>query len=352
MRSVFGRGVTTPLLSRLAIVSVACAAPLTVNAAPPSCKSITKGNLDVQLPAGQRSSRMVRLNEGDTVNFLIDNTASGATVTLVSGAGAPQTLTTANTVGMASFCAPATATYVFAIEAGRETRTAVTANCVRAGEEAAIDVTARPELELAQMETDAEGIMRRSAFSLSLSEIASTAKAAASPLNQWSEDAVTAPAAVDTAESDADAIGAAALSFSANSEIGPDELGTVLARIDRATAVAEAPADKDTQTAMTWSAILSPSLSFAPPRETRVAHAKRPARDDAYVVGTATPPAQEWWVTHLQDDRQRATDTETAVARTDTVAYNPFPVPPMALGAFVPASDGLASATSFAPAAQ
>ncbi len=352
MQLVFGRGATAPLLSRLLVASVVCAVPLSAGASPPSCKSITKGNLDVQLPAGQRSSRMVRLAEGDTVNFLIDNGASGATVTLVSGAGAPQTLLAPNAGGMATFCAPATATYVFAIEAGRDNHTAVSANCTRAGDVATFDATARPELSLAQLETDEEGLTRRSAFSLSLSEIAASAKVAASPFTHWSEDAEATPTSVDTSDGDADTISAAALSFSANSEIGPDDLPIVLTRIERTAAQGEAPVDVEAQTAMTWSAILTPGLSFAPPRETRVV-AKRTTRKDAQIA-SETPAAQDWWVTHLHDNRQstETAATETAVARTDTVAYNPFPIPPMALGAFIPAAEGLAAAQPSTTAAQ
>lgn len=354
MGQVFGRGVKTPLHTRLLLASAVAAfagSPFTAQAEPPSCKSITKGTLDVELPAGQRSSRMVRLAEGETVNFSIHSGASGATVTLVSGGSAPQTLLAANSGGMATYCAPATATYVFVIEAGRDSLTSVSANCTAAGRVSAANTDARPEMVLAQIETDTdtEGLSRRSAFSLGLSEFAEATKAAKSPINQWIGDGAILASAIDTADGDDDAAGAAALSFSANSEIGPDDLPGVLDRMQRL-ASAAASADAESQTAMTWAAILAPGLSFAPAAQP-AAVAKRavPRNTEVAVNDDAMPAIEGWWVTHLQDNRESQATTETAVTRRDMIASNTFPTPPMALGAFIPPAEPLQPEKTLAP---
>jgi hypothetical protein len=346
MGQFFGRGVETPLRTRLLIATAVAAVaglPLSANAAPPSCKSITKGTLDVELPAGQRSSRMVRLAEGETVNFSIHSGASGATVTLVSGTGAPQTLMAANSGGMASYCAPATATYVFVIEAGRDNLTSVSANCTLAGATGQPEsATARTEVDLVQIETDAEGLSRRSAFSLGLSEFAASTKTADTPIHQWTGDNAILTSTVDTAGTDDDAASSAALSFSANAEIGPDDLAGVLARMERVSG-ADGAVDTETQTAMAWSAILAPGLSFAPAPQQTASAAKRFGRKATQVASMdATPAVEEWWVTHLQDNREaEAPATETAVLRRDAVASNTFSTPPMALGGFIPPADVL-----------
>lgn len=347
MRQFFARGVNAPLRMRLLTVSAVAAfagSPFAAHASPPSCKSITKGTLDVELPAGQRSSRMVRLAKGETVNFSIHSGASGATVTLVSGGGAPQTLMAPNSGGMSSFCAPADATYVFVIEAGRDNLTSVSANCTAAGKAATESAASR--VDPAQIDTDTEGLSRRSAFSLGLSEIAASTKAANSPINQWCEG-VTLASAVDTASGDDEAAGAAASSFSANSEIGPDDLAGVLARMQR---TAEVNGDTETQAPTTWSAMLAPGFSFAPQM---IAATRRAAPKSTQVAANDNNVAmvEGWWITHLQDNRDETTNaaaTETAMTRRDTVASNAFPTPPMALGAFIPADD---TETALTPAA-
>lgn len=346
MGQLFGRGAVASPRARWLIATAAAAlagVPLAAQANPPSCKSITKGSLDVELPAGQRSSRMVRLTQGETVNFSIHSGASGATVTLVSG-GTPQTLHAPNAGGIAKFCAPATATYVFVIEAGRDNLTSVSALCSPAGGTASADEPGGQEMTLAQIETDAEGLSRRSAFSLGLSEFAAESRAASSPLNQWVGANAAQEASIETDGSNDDAAGAAVLSFSANSEIGPDDLDGVLQRMHRV-ASADGAADKESQTAMTWSAILAPGLSFAPAPVATASASKRPERKSVQVatVADAAPSAGDWWVTHLQDNREaaEAPTTETAVLRRDAVASNVFQTPPMALGGFIPSSDVL-----------
>lgn len=347
MRHIICDGMQTRRHLRLLAIgstfAIACSMPLAAPAAPPSCKSITKGTLDVELPAGQRSSRMVRLSQGEIVNFSVHGGASGATVTLVSGNGSPQVLLSPGSSGIASFQAPETATYVFAIEAGRDDLATVSANCSKRSP-AEDNATARTsEITVAQIEADTEGLARRSAFSLGLSEFAASARAAESPVNRWADAATEAPA-LDTSGTQDDAVSSAVLTIAANADVGADDLDTVMARVDR---VGPAATDGETQVAMTWSAILTPQLSFDVPTDAKVADARRTARKGApeapklQEIASATP-AEGWWVTHLEDNRgAEPVVTETAVLRRDTVAGAALP-PPMALGAFVP-TEGIAA---------
>lgn len=351
MRHIILGGMQTRRHLRLLAIgstfAFATSTPLVALAAPPSCKSITKGTLDVELPAGQRSSRMVRLSQGETVNFSVHSGASGATVTLVSGAGSPLVVLAPGANSIASFEAPEAATYVFAIEASRESMASVSANCAKQGNAVTAEGSSpeRTEITVAQMEADTEGLARRSAFSLGLSEFAASALAAESPVDRWA-DAETAAPAVDTAGSQDDAVSAATLQFASNSDVGADDLDTVQERMGRLGSPANT--DDETRTAMTWSAILTPELSFEPARTTTVADAARASRkgsasDAAKLqVAAAAAPAEGWWVTHLEDSRDNDhVVTETAVLRRDTIAGAALP-PPMALGAFVP-TEGIAA---------
>lgn len=336
MRQVICRGRQAHTMRLLAACSLTAivSLPASVIAAPPGCKSITKGSLDVELPAGQRSSRMVRLRTGETVKFSLHGGASGATVMLVSGEGAPKALLTAGSGGLASFCAPADATYVFAIEAGRDDLTSVAANCL-GSEQTATAPGAAPqtEIELAQIEADPEGLTRRSAFSLGLSEFASSARAADGPLSQWADPADAAM--VDTEAADADERGATVLSFSTNAEVRPDDLSDVLARMTRVSAN-QAPAEVEAQTAMSTSAILDPGLSFAALPQAKSVQASAAGKRDAAKTAPAVELASDdWWITHVRSTQDTDT-TETAVLRRDaSAASGSFP-PPMALGAFLP----------------
>lgn len=346
MRHIICDGMQTRRHLRLLTIgstfAFACSMPLIAAAAPPSCKSITKGTLDVELPAGQRSSRMVRLSQGEIVNFSVHSGASEATVTLVSGAGSPQVVLAPGAKSIASFQAPENATYVFAIEAGRDNLATVSANCSKANPADEV-VAARTDITVAQLEADAEGLARRSAFSLGLSEFAATARAAESPVNRWADASTEAPA-LDTAGTQDDVVSSTLLSFAANADVGAEDLDTVMARVDR---VGPAATDGETQVAMTWSAILTPQLSFDVPNDAKGSGAKRVARKGVaeapklQEIASATP-AEGWWVTHLEDNRgSEPVVTETAVLRRDMVAGTAFPAP-MALGAFVP-TEGLAA---------
>lgn len=352
MRQIVCRGRQTRFMMRLLAVgsfSVIAGAPILALANPPGCKSIAKGLLDVELPAGQRSSRMVRLAEGESVNFSIHSSAPGTTVTLVSGPGAPQPLNPAHAGSMINFSAPSAATYVFAIEAGRDGLAAVSASCVRQGETNA-EASPAKELEVAQIEADAEGLTRRSAFSVGLSEFAATAKAATSPISQWCDAGEPDATAIDTATSTDDQVGAAMLSLSANAKVGAEGLSDVLSRMARVE-TSDTASDKETQAAMTWTAILAPDLSFEPPR-TRTADTggKHVGRAGRHEVASAQPAAvsEDWWVTHLKDSRDadQTVATETAVVRRDVVASTAFPSPPMALGAFIPTEAPVAALQS------
>jgi hypothetical protein len=324
--------------------AITAALPLAAHAGPPGCKSITKGTLDVELSAGQRSSRMVRLAKGDTISFSVQGT--GATVTLVSGAQAAQVLPAVG--GMATYDAPSTATYVFSIEAGRDTKTAVAANCTRPGGD---NATLAPghakqavELEITQFETDLSGT-RGAAFSLGLSEFAAAADAARAPVDRWGGAGTVF---VSTSDDDPEGASAFTLSLYANAEIGPDDLGTVLDRMQRV-ASAEVVGESEVQAAMASTAV-GPDLSFDAAPLQRVAQSVRgstsarrthdgQAPEGQAPDGMAQPPAapQELWVTQLHESRSPdSAVTETAVVRRDVVAGTPLPAP-MSLGAVLPA---------------
>lgn len=315
--------------------------PVSAFAGPPGCKGITKGSLDVALPAGQRSSRMVRLNAGETINFSVHG---GASVSLVSGGDAPHKLSASN--GMTSYVSPSTATYVFAIEAGSDSMTSVSANCsqpvVTASADPAPAGTASTppakEVEVAQFTTDMDGT-RGSAFSLGLSEFAAAAEASRAPVDKWADAADTTAAAIDTAEG-VEAASAATLSLSANAEVGPDDVASVLDRMQRV-APSATPAEHEAYLAMA-SAEVDADMTF----EAAAAALSRPSARVVAKVERQEASPEELWVTHVHEDRTpESAVTETAVLRRDTVAAASTLPPPMALGGLVqgePAADGSA----------
>jgi hypothetical protein len=346
MRQNNRRGVVARSRLRKLATGAAVAAmlmPLPALAGPPGCKSITKGTLDVTLPAGQRSSRMVRLNEGETINFSVHGGASGATVTLVSGGSSPQTLSSGGS--MASYAAPASATYVFAIEAAADSMTAVSASCSKTAGTAAAAPTVK-EVQVAQIVDDMNGT-RGSAFSLGLSEFAAAAEAAMTPVDRWADAADKTAVAIDTAEGQED-VSAATLSLSASAEVGPDDVSVVLARMDRI-ATTDSAAEQETSAALA-SAVVGSELSFEPEA---TAPAKRSGKATTVVARAVTTQSapEELWVTHLHEDRSaESAVTETAVLRRDTVVADGALPPPMALGALIPAdADAAPPATGFAP---
>lgn len=317
------------LLAPLTVALVACV-PVAASAGTPGCKSIAKGKLDVELPANQRSSRMVRLSAGDNLSFLISG--SGDTkVTLVSGSGAPRPIVTPESGRMASFSAPASEAYVFAIEAGPDSQASVAVNCTRADSASA---AAEPEPI-----TIEDSPSRASAFSIGFAEIAAS-KLSDEPLGRWIGKE-TASAFCDTASDDIYA-GGIALSLGANAEIGPDDLPEVLERLTRSED--DAVGLSDVQVAMAQQAILA-DFKFEPIPLAMVANkAPKPAAQkpsDAYSPAAEAQHAAasaETWVAAVHDRRVDDSEVEAtvSVSRPAALASADFPPPPMALGAALP----------------
>lgn len=340
MRQLICRGVRAHAIVRGLATGAAIGAiliPMPVLAGPPGCKAITKGTLDVSLPAGQRSSRMVRLNAGETISFSVHAGASQTSITLVSGGDAPHKL--AGSGGMTTYAAPASGTYVFAIEAASDNATSVSANCSRpAGDTESAGIKVK-EVQVAQIVSDMDGT-RGSAFSMGLSEFAAAAEAARAPVDRWADAADRSAIAVDTAAGHED-VSATTLSLSANAEVGPDDLASVLARMDRV-APTESPEEREANTALA-SALVGTDLTFEPQRGP-VARSST-----SHVVARAVPAPEELWVTQLHEDRTAdSAVTETAVLRRDTVAGEASLPPPMALGALVPGVGSGGPAMGFA----
>ena len=335
-----------------AVVTFAIAPHHSAIAGVPGCKAIAGGTLDVELPAGQRSTRMVQLSAGAKIKFECGGGAQGATVTLVSGQGAPRTILTAGKgPAEASFTAPDTTAYVFAIEAGGKAASSVKADCANsASANAPEPADAAPELKVAQLEGDANGLSRRSAISVGLSEFAASARAGDSPIGQWTLYSPGSGAeAVDTALAVDDEAAELSLRLSANSEINPSDLPDVLRRIERVSKL-DGAADKDTQSVLTFAAISVPGLM---PKEGNYRGQSEQVQQARATLASNTAGAQSptaaqqdeadvsgWWVTHLKEEPGGLGDsTQTAVVRRDTpvvAASSAFPPPPMALGAFIP----------------
>lgn len=360
MRQISAPGVQASLcLWALAAVVTFAIAPHQSAAGAPGCKAISGGTLDVELPAGQRSTRMVQLSAGEQISFKCGKGTKGATVTLVSGQGEPKTILSSSGPAEASFTAPDTKAYVFAIEATGKVASSVKANCSgKASKTAAGDGEETSELEVVQLEGDASGLSRRSAISVGLSEFAASVRAGDSPIGQWSlYSPVSGAQAVDTAIAGDNEAAELSLRLSANAEINPSDLPDVLKRIERVSKL-DGEADKDTQSVMTFAAISVPGLMSdsavyrgedaksgyaGETARLQRASANAPQHDDADVHG--------WWVTHLKEEPGLGDSTQTAVVRRDTpviAASSAFPPPPMALGAFIPPPDAISPATDTA----
>lgn len=302
-------------------------------AAPPSCKSIAKGKLDVELPANQRSSRMVRLTAGDTLSFLVSG--SGDTlVTLVSGPDAPQKVVGPDTGRMADFSAKSTETYVFAIEAGTQGQAAVSVNCTRAGS-AASSATTAPEMGFAVASIDAKGDGLASALSVGFAEMANMANGPAAPINLWIGEAQAA-VFYDTAEEHPEDGGAIALSLGANAEVRPTDLPDIFARLGRCEE--ERVGESEVEVAMAQSAILADFSFEATPIETasiKPRDGAKPAKGNVEQPPVTTATA-ETWVTAIDNSNGTNADVATTVAVSRPAAMSSELPPPMALGGALP----------------
>lgn len=302
-------------------------APATLLAAPPSCKSIAKGLLDAEVPAGQRSSRMVRLDAGDTVNFLLSGAQSS--VVLVAGDGAPRVLVSADGERMATFAAPTSETYVFAVEAGDAAATTVGVNCTRATGATASDTL---ELPVASLATTGSATARHSAFSLGFAEMVANSKDQ-SAITRWAGNRAAA-LPFDTSAEFGDA-GAVSLALETSTEIGPDEIGEVLDRVARVSTEDEGLSE--VQVAMADTAIPANDVDFEFHSDARVSTASaagKGKRSSAAVVAAA-----DTWVTQLNDAYDGGS-SETSVSRPAAVASSKLLPPPMALGAPLPFDAG------------
>src|SRR4051794_31523152 len=96
----------TPLRSAYApIAAIAIAGLMADTAAAESigCASASGGALNAELAASTSATRSVTLAVGDVLDISV---RKGATVVLVSGPGAPLTLSSSTTSGLVSFKAP------------------------------------------------------------------------------------------------------------------------------------------------------------------------------------------------------------------------------------------------------
>lgn len=347
MRHIFCRDGRALLTTRL-IAQAAIAAVLATSAGaggPPSCKSISKGSLDVELPAGQRSSRMVKLRAGDIVNFSVHGGASGATVNLVSGYGAPKALLEPGTSGITSFTAPVAETYVFAIEAGSGSLTSVSVNCTGAGQSVGQSAGLSGTV-------DAEGDSRRSSFSAGFAEIAATTTPGTrAPLSDWC-DGDGATVAIDASSPDGDGANDATLDL--HTRIASNGVVEILERIERVEPHQTSGIGTGAAAALLWSAALSPDLTFetAPQPAVVTTTRTRPTSDARVASAPATtatlaalePAVEGWWLTYL-DDKSEGSGSEASPAppaSRNAIAASSFP-PPMALGARLPADDAPAA---------
>lgn len=303
-------------------------------AGPPSCKSIIKGMLDVELPAGQRSSRMVRLNAGDSVSFLVSG-ATDTTVRLVSGSGAPQVILTRETGAMATFTAPVAETYVFAIEAGQEGMTSVNVNCAKAGGERGREAATELPLVTIDSAADADKTDRRSSFSVGFAELVALSKENRTPIDRWIADGGRS-LFVDTEDAEGGNAGEVTVSLVANAEIGPDDILNVLDRVAQCSSADGGMSDVEVAIAET--AILPEDLTFETSPAPATTNRKKARNMGTDVAALAAPPS-ETWVTflhpqHVGDEAEG--DTAVSVSRPAAIAASDFPPPPMALGAALP----------------
>jgi hypothetical protein len=146
-----GRGRFVVAVAAVAAISAAGGTDALASA---SCTAANSGALNADLPAGGSVTRELALDAGDTLGI----TSSGASATLVSGAGAPLALIAVGGAAAAILRAPQVDTFAVRFSAGADGPAMIRISCTAS----AVDV-------------DEEGRPRQVAFSVSLSEITAAA---------------------------------------------------------------------------------------------------------------------------------------------------------------------------------
>ena len=122
------RSVHTPIAA-IALVGLVASTGAVAGGENSGCASAGAGALNTELAAASSVTRRVTLAAGDILDISV---RSGASVSLISGPGAPQTLTANTTSGVASFKAPEAGDYVFDIAATAADKGAVEIVCTSA----------------------------------------------------------------------------------------------------------------------------------------------------------------------------------------------------------------------------
>jgi hypothetical protein len=227
------------------------------------CIAANGGALDAQLSAAGATTRQLALDAGDIVNVSVRGLQDGATsVTLVSGAGAPQTLVGNSSAAAVRFTAPQADTYAFRFSAGPGGSASIGVTCTSAEVASAsaaflarrkdllnakdpdrirIDRAptpiANPDKPLAStVAVDDEGNTKQVQFSVSLSEITAAAHPGQKPdpgfVDLWLEGRM------ENYDTGSAAIGASngnlgVLYLGTRTKLGPDILVGGLAQLDR-----------------------------------------------------------------------------------------------------------------------
>jgi hypothetical protein len=248
-------------IAGLALVAYASTASSSsaLAAASSGCSAANAGALNAEVEAAASVTRQVMLDTGDVLDFSARPDAA-ASVTLISGSGAPQSLVGGASAAAASFKAPAPGTYVFGFSAGPQASAQVRVACVSAGAAAAnaaflarrkdllnakdpdrirIDRTptpiANPDKPLASsVAVDAQGNPREIQFSVSLSEIQAAANPGQKPdpgfVDLWLEGRMQNYA---TGSADISNGNLGVLYLGTRTKLGPDILVGGLAQFDR-----------------------------------------------------------------------------------------------------------------------
>jgi hypothetical protein len=259
-----GRGRFVVVVAAVAAISAAGGTDALASA---SCTAANSGALNADLSAGASVTRELALDAGDTLGI----TASGASATLVSGAGAPLALIAVGGATAASLRAPQVDTFALRFSAGADGPATIRISCASA-QSAAADaafLARRNDLVKAQepdrirldrsptpianadkplastIDVDEEGRPRQVAFSVSLSEITAAAGQKPQPglVDLWLEGRMQnyAATAADLGPGNGNL---GILYFGTRSMIGPDILVGALAQLDRGVETARyAPAE-------------------------------------------------------------------------------------------------------------
>lgn len=249
--------------NRGVVAAIAVAMPLAPALAGTSsgCTAANGGTLDGELSAAGTTTRQLALDAGDTVNLSVRG-SQGASVALVSGAGAPQTLVGNSSAAAATFRAPQADTYAFRFSAGLGGSASVGVTCTSAEvasasaaflarrkdllnakdpdririDRAPTPIT-NPDKPLAStVAVDDEGNTKQVQFSVSLSEITAAAHPGQKPepgfVDLWLEGRMEN---YETGSADMGASNGnlGVLYLGTRTKLGPDILVGGLAQLDR-----------------------------------------------------------------------------------------------------------------------